>query len=507
MSSVRGRLSVGLVLGAGLTLLVACGGSPALPEAAGGHPAIGAGGGATSTAPGTPAPTTLHTGNSRGNTDVVASGGPDAPYNYAPSVLRVGNSYRMWWCSQLPGAARPGDEIVSATSASPDGPFTGSGGAPADVQFGNSPSGFDSLHTCDPSVIAVGGVYYLYYTGTSDPAGDNNSIGLATSTDGVHWTRANGGRPIVSTSGEVHRANAYGAGQPSAVYLDGWYYLMFTDTTGGAAASNGAGQFVLRAKDAALTNTLQALGPNGFGSVPSTFAPRRTSILAGFTADWMWVDALNAFAIAADTGAGTTITFWDADFRYHPYNPIQLDGAWKEGPGFVRRADGHAPVNTTDPCGRVSFDFYRATQQGAGPTGIAHFGVDALGVSGCATTPQALDVLNGFVLPSPQRTVYLVADGVLVEVERRSVALALANGMTTTSVPALAKVTVAATVPAGVQALTAPGRPVALLASDGRLWTVGSTALAALNSSPVTTVSTGQWDAYPRGFDLAELRG
>src|SRR2546430_9373709 len=42
-----------------------------------------------------------------------------------------------------------------------------------------------------------------------------NSIGLATSTDGVHWSRAAGGRPILGPSHDVHRANVYGAGQPS----------------------------------------------------------------------------------------------------------------------------------------------------------------------------------------------------------------------------------------------------------------------------------------------------
>jgi hypothetical protein len=510
MPSARGPFRWALLFGAGMLLLAACGGTTGLPQADGSKPAIAAGGGAASApggTPGTPAPAALRTDAPRSSPGVIASGGPLAPYNYAPTVLRIGGAYRMWWCSQLPGAARPGDQIVSATATSLDGPFAGTGGAPADVVFSNSANGFDALHTCDPSVIAVAGTYYLYYTGTADQAGADNAIGLATSTDGVHWTRANGGKPIVTPSGEARRANAYGVGQPSAVYLDGWYYLMFTDTTGGVAGTSGAGQFVLRAKDPALRTGLQALGPDGFVATPNTASARRFSVVDGFTADWMWVDALHAFAIATDTGDGTAITFWDEDFRYHPYAPITIGGAWREGPGFVRRADGHALINAADPCGRVAFDVVRATQPGAGPTGLAHFGVDALGVNGCATTAQALDVLNGFALPSPDRTVDLVADGSLVEVERRSVALALANGMVTQSVPALAKVAVAADVPAGVAALTAPGRPIALVLRDGKLWTVGSVALATLNSSPITTVSTGQFDAYPRGLDLAQLRG
>jgi len=293
-------------------------------------------------------------------------------------------------------------------------------------------------------------------------------------------------------------------GQPSAVFLDGWYYLMFTDTTGGAAAANGGGQFVLRARDAALTQDRQALGPNGFASTPSTSAARTFSVLDGFTADWMWVDALNAFAIAADTGSGTAITFWDENFHYHPYQSITIGGTWREGPGLARRADGHALINITNPCGTVSFDLIRATQDGSGPTGLAHFGLDVTGVNGCATAAQALDVLNGFVLPTPDRTVELVADGVLVEFERRSVALALGYAVVTQPVPALAAMKPAGSIPADASGYSAPGRPIALLGS-GKLWTV-SEQTAALNSSAITGVSTGQFDAYPRGADLTGLR-
>lgn len=455
--------------------------------------------------PGTPDPVRLATDSPRQSPGVVAAG-QDAPYNYAPSVLFQGGTYRMWWCSQLPGAPRPGDEILYGESASPDGPFTAPGGGPPLVVFGNSVGGFDALHTCDPSVIAVGGTYFLYYTGTADPAGNNNAIGLATSTDGIHWTRANNGAPVVPASGEVPRANAYGAGQPSALYRDGWYYLMFTDTTGHDAGPSGNGQFVLRSTDPAFGANVQALTPGGFQPVPSSRAQRLRPVLAGYTADWMWVDALNAYALAMDTAAGTSVTFWDPTFTYQPYDPLTIGGAQMEGPGLVRRADGHAPIDPADPCGRVRFDVERATMGGAGPNGISHFGLDVHGLDACHTPALAADVLNGFAVPSPDRTTDLVIGGHLVEIERRSVAQAIAVGVLDAAPPGVAGLAVVAALKSGADAVIAPGRPLGMLLSDRKLWPVGPQPLAALNSSTVTTVSPEQYDTYAKGTDLTALR-
>jgi hypothetical protein len=412
----------------------------------------------------------------------------------------------MWWCSQLPGTPRPGDQILFATSASVNGPFVGPNRAPGQEVFGNSPSGFDSLHTCDPSVIDVDGIYYLYYTGTSDAAGNNNSVGLATSTDGVHWNRANRGHPIVSPSGDVRRPNAYGAGQPSAVYVNGWFYLMFTDTTGSAAAQDGSGQFVVRSPDPTFQRDVEALGPNGFTSVSSATGPRSRSVADATTSDWMWVDALQAFAIASDSAAGTTITFWDASFTYHPYQQVVVNGAQREGPGLVRTAQGHAPVSTANPCGQVPVDLFRATGGSASPNGLMHFGIDVDGLHACQQRATALTLLDGFAVPAPDRTVDIVVGDRLLEVERRSVALALAAGMLTNPPAVVASLPVEAHLKAGAAAVAAPGRGLGITLDDGKLWLIGATVVAQLNSSPVATITDQEWNAYPRGTDLSDLR-
>lgn len=437
----------------------------------------------------------------------IASGGPHAPYNYAPSVMADGGGYRMWWCSQLPGFGPAGDDILYATSDSLTRTFHGAGGQAATPVFHGSNGGFDSKHTCDPSVIRVHGTYYLYYTGSTGDPRHGNSIGVATSTDGVHFRRANHGRPIVTPAEDTRRDNAYGVGQPSALFLDGWYYLLFTDTTGADAGWNGAGQFVVRARDPLFSRGVQVLTDSGFTDSGSTMAVRQRAIVDAFSSDWMWVDALDAFAVAHETAAGTTITFWDKDFTRNPYLPVEIGGPWEEGPGLVRGPEGHAPVSASDPCGRVPFDVVRATRNKAAPTGLSLFGVDAHGLRACARKAQALALLDGYALPSPHRTVDIVTAGTLVEVQRRSVAEKLVRRVLPEPVPGLDGVTPAARITAGLPALRSPDRPLALLLPDGRLCPIGSAAAARANSSPVRTVPTARWDAHPRGPDLTGLRG
>jgi hypothetical protein len=431
----------------------------------------------------------------------VAYGTGDAPYNYAPSVLWDGGRYRMWWCSQLGIANPPGDDILLAESRSIDGPFRGPDGRGGTPVFSGSAARFDAMHTCDPSVLKVGETYYMYYTGAAGDHAHGNAIGLATSRDGRVWTRANGGRPLVTAARDVKRDNTYGAGQPSVVYLAGLFYLMFTDTTGEHTGHNGAGQFVLRSPDPAFGHGVEALGDNGFQPVPDTSA-RLRSVVDAFSADWMWVDALAAFAIAHETRDGTTITFWDWGFSFQPYQPLLLPGPWREGPGLVRRADGHAVVSLDNPCGKVAIDLVRATHEAAaGPSGLRHFGLDVTDFNACAEPGRAVLALDGFAVPSPSRTVDLIVGGQIVRFDRRSVAEKLAIRILARRPDALAGVTVAAHVKPGVPVRQAPGRGIGFLLDD-RLWRISSAEVATLNSSAVGDTTAQEWDGYERGLDL-----
>ncbi|PWK83301.1 hypothetical protein C8D88_111186 [Lentzea atacamensis] len=432
--------------------------------------------------------------NGRQSPGTVVAGIEDAVYNYAPAVMLDGGRVRTWWCSQMGSAQPNGDDILYAEGPDADGPFS-----TARAVLSGSGGNFDAMHTCDPSLVKVGDTYYMYYTGASrDNHANGSSIGVATSKDGTNWARANGGQAIIGPANDVIRANTYGAGQQSAIYLDGWIYLLFTDTTGYAAATNGAGQYVLRSRDPLFGKDVEALGPQGFKPVERTNQPRTRSLVEAFSADWMWIEAASAFAIAHSTDEGTTVTFWNREFTRHPFEPVVISGAWKEGPGLLRTPEGHAPVSTSDPCEKVGLDVLRATtSDGSGaPTNISHFGIDAIGLNGCLTEDEAR-ALNGFAMPSPERTADVVVGGKIVRFERGSVAAKYAVGVLAKRPKAVDSLKVAVRVPAGVPAVQSPSDQVGLLV-DNKLMVMNSLDAAKLNSSEVTIVTQEQWDRWER---------
>ncbi|HVY48152.1 MAG TPA: hypothetical protein VHB21_19825, partial [Minicystis sp.] len=154
-------------------------------------------------------------GQTRGAYPSISLSTPD--FDYAPTAMYDG-VYKAWWCAA--------GGIHYATAPSLDGPWTQSGVvlAPSRVQ-----GSFDRDDVCDPSVVRVDGTYYMYYgannyTDASGPYYYTTNIGVASSPDGVHWTRMNGGRPIVVAhrGGRCTNPNvdacSYGAGQPSVVF-------------------------------------------------------------------------------------------------------------------------------------------------------------------------------------------------------------------------------------------------------------------------------------------------
>ncbi|SDG25470.1 hypothetical protein SAMN05216553_106414 [Lentzea fradiae] len=432
--------------------------------------------------------------NGRESPGTVVTGVGDAVYNYAPAVMLENGKVRTWWCSQMGIAPPNGDDILYSEGPAVGGPFT-----TAYPVFSGSGGSFDAMHTCDPSLVKIGDTYYMYYTGASrDDHANGSSAGVATSKDGLNWTRANGGQAILGSSGDIIRENVYGTGQQSAIYLDGWVYLLFTDTTGYAGAANGAGQYVLRSRDPLFTKDIETLSPQGFKPVRQTNEARTRSVVEAFSADWMWISAASAFAIAHSTADGTTITFWNKEFTRHPYDPVVIPGVWKEGPGLLRTPEGHAPVHAGGPCDKVAIDVLRATSmhESGAPTNIRHFGIDALGLNGCAT-PEEAEVLDGFAVPSPERTADVVVDGKVVRFERGSAAAKYARGVIGWRPKIVDSFQVAARVPAAAPALVGPDGLAGLLVDD-KLVVIGSLEVAESNSSEVTVVTREQWDRYER---------
>jgi len=369
------------------------------------------------------------------------------PHRNAPGVIAAGSAptviegarTRIWWCGQ-------GGDILHASADGMNGRFT----TPRAVLSGG----------CDPSVVKADGVYRLYYTRADGDRG--TAIGLATSKDGLHW-RASGGTPI-----------ARGASQPAIVHLGGWFYLMFTDTSASGR------QTLLRSRDPEFQQGVQKLGS-----------------LAGSGADLMWVDVLDAFAVAQQTRGGTTLAFWNRDFTEQPYAEVTVPGPGRDGPGLVRTPAGHAPVSERDPCGTVPIDLVRATGK---TSGLRHAGLDLVGVPGCADRDDALRLLDGYAFPSPEHTMDLITDGQLIRIERRSVAVSLAPGGVLGARPTLPKLAVSARLNSGAPVLRSRDGGIGLLLDD-RLWPLRTPSLAKriarLNAADVRVVSDITWVAYP----------
>ena len=124
------------------------------------------------------------------------------------------------WTSVGPPHAMPQVSVRSLRFDKIHGPA--SNGAVLDV----GPKGaFDQYCLTCPSVVFDGTIYCMWYSSLYDPRMGCGGIGLATSPDGLHWTRASDGEPVL----RVAAAGAFDNGQLIApdVHYDGHTYRMW----------------------------------------------------------------------------------------------------------------------------------------------------------------------------------------------------------------------------------------------------------------------------------------
>lgn len=115
-----------------------------------------------------------------------------------PTIVYDGKLYRMWYSSQYESKAGPRG-IGLATSVDGINWKRENGGHL--VFTVRTKGNFDSAQILSPEVHFDGHNYLMWYTGID---GSKNStglelerIGLAVSEDGIHWTRANSGKPVL----------------------------------------------------------------------------------------------------------------------------------------------------------------------------------------------------------------------------------------------------------------------------------------------------------------------
>ena len=86
---------------------------------------------------------------------------------------------------------------------------------------------FDALHVNDPCVVKAGSTYYLWYSAAHPP--NDGQIGLATSSDGVTWTKY-GSAPVMAENDGLG-AYEYFVNTPSVIYEDSVFRMWYQGWT------------------------------------------------------------------------------------------------------------------------------------------------------------------------------------------------------------------------------------------------------------------------------------
>jgi hypothetical protein len=424
----------------------------------------------------------------------VAGGGA---YNYAPSVMLDG-PYRMWWCAGIAG-----DHIVYAESGSLDGPFTRHGVEYQDVLQPTSGSQFDGTHVCDPSVIRVRGTYYMYYGGLTESGGHVTQIGVASSPDGVTWTKMNNDNPIVTPRDPSK--GGYGAGQPSAAYLDGHFYLMYTDSSG----LEGGLQYAIRSTEPTFQTNVETATSSGF--VPRTPANTDSYVVSqSFSPDWQYSDALNAWIVLSNQSLGTTfVRFLSKDMSHVLRSDLQISSNWSEGPGLVSTPEKHSLAPANGECQRIRLDFMQSTQPASPLNDIKHFGSDLLTGRGCSelSSAQVSGMFNGYGIEVGGLPLTVVVEGERLQFQLAQPAIDITHNFIATTSEVFCAIPYGASLFSGSVVLGAAGMPAAFLLDNSMLWPVSSIKLITDDHSSIDFVSQTEFDSHPVGPALYEAPG
>jgi len=151
----------------------------------------------------------------------------DAVWATCPSVLFDGRIYRMWYSSFYDSHMGVGG-IGMATSTDGIHWKRANNGQPV---LSVGPQGaFDDGQIMGPDVDFDEHLYRMWYTGMASKWGPSGlgyyRIGLATSADGIHWTRAHGGRPVFDL-GPPGSFDSVQVATPSVLRVNGKYRMWY----------------------------------------------------------------------------------------------------------------------------------------------------------------------------------------------------------------------------------------------------------------------------------------
>lgn len=268
-------------------------------------------------------------------------------YDFAPTVMRdLDGTYKAWWCSgNLEQSPQQVDFIRYSTAPTMAGPWS----SPQVVFQGSGVSNkFDVDSACSPSVVRVNGTYYMFYEGADfytlggiQHVRGGTKIGVASSSNGINWTRLNSGNPIVvpydfPAGDSLH----YGAGYPNVSYVEGHFYMLFYDSTGADQSKRG---YILRSTSPTFAPTqTEQLGFSGF--VPYNVASfTNYGVRDVINADLAYHYGLKEFmiGIAGDTNLLST-AFFSKNFKTE-FRLSTVPATWTQGPAFYRDTHGNHP--------------------------------------------------------------------------------------------------------------------------------------------------------------------
>ncbi len=208
------------------------------------------------------------------------------------SLLQQSGAYRVWVAGEIDGQ-HGSTALLSTSDGVTFAPAVESGGNATPV-FGppGRPSGstFDSYYAAPGTVLQIGGSYVMIFhgedhtwNGQTYPTTFYATVGLATSSDGIHWTTVG---PIITSRDRKPPsvpAGSQGAAVPSAIIGGNYVYAFYTDYANpDAVDGNQPGLIqVARAPLAQVTNpSAWAKYYNGSFGPPAASYGNSTSIVA-----------------------------------------------------------------------------------------------------------------------------------------------------------------------------------------------------------------------------------
>ena len=115
---------------------------------------------------------------------------------------------------------------------------------------------WDERGVADPSVLKLGGVFYVYYLGQN--RAHQQQIGLARSQDGVHWTKLRSSPVLTIPWPGTDRPDVNGLGEPAVWQAQGWYWMIYT----GRGSTEYRSLIAARSSDGVHWTTMKAVEGN-----------------------------------------------------------------------------------------------------------------------------------------------------------------------------------------------------------------------------------------------------